>query len=691
MPVTLSHTHCANPQPIRGSPLHIAVRPIANGPSDVAVVSYGSHKNVFLRPLAIPSSTPSTHKRPANVQKWNDPTALTVYSDHTAQVSSVRVSPSGSYVASGDVSGRLRVWALDNEDRTIKLDIRPLAGRVFDVAWSMDNQRIAVVGEGGRGPSDRSAHVLLWDSGSSVGELSGHSKPVLSVDIRQVRPFRVATGSEDTFVNWFEGPPFKFVHSVRKFSKYVNCVRFSQDGSCAAAVSSDGHVLLLDGKTGFPIERQLVAPVGHPANAHHGGSVFGCAWHPSGKLLATCSADKTIRIWNTGFLSATASASGSAAEVQGVNGNEHDCVATVQMGSTIDDMLMGTVWLSSEVLGVVNLAGDICAVHFDISTVAGTPATAQVKGTPYRFQGHNSPITALSLYPTSEGTYILSAGSDSTVCLWTLGGQCISRAPRSKDAHTNAVVSFGVSGSSVVTAGMDDTIRLLDVDFTAESPCSFKAGASVSVTGTPVGLARSAQSPNICVVATSSSVVIVDGQTVVETIPAPFDPSCVAVTADDSYVVVGSKKDNGVRVYAVDAASGSWKLSVVGTFAGHRGPVTSVAVAPVRQEDGSFLVASGDGNREVCLWNVQSLQRAAEGWVHHTARVNNVAFSPDGKFVASGSLDRSFIIWGVESKTKICVVEKCHIDGVSGLMWASNSKIVTAGQDACIREWDVSV
>lgn len=60
--------------------------------------------------------------------------------------------------------------------------------------------------------------MFLWDSGSSVGEVSGHSKLINSVDIRQKRPYRLVTASDDTCGSFFEGPPFKF-----KFTLRVSC------------------------------------------------------------------------------------------------------------------------------------------------------------------------------------------------------------------------------------------------------------------------------------------------------------------------------------------------------------------------------------------------------------------------------------------------------------------------------------
>lgn len=61
--------------------------------------------------------------------------------------------------------------------------------------------------------SCRFGAVFLWDTGSQVGDVYGHSKIINSVDIKQKRPYRMVTGSDDTCVCFSEGPPFKFKNS----------------------------------------------------------------------------------------------------------------------------------------------------------------------------------------------------------------------------------------------------------------------------------------------------------------------------------------------------------------------------------------------------------------------------------------------------------------------------------------------
>lgn len=44
-------------------------------------------------------------------------------------------------------------------------------------------------------------------------------------------------------------------------------------------------------------------------------------------------------------------------------------------------------------------------------------------------------------------------------------------------------------------------------------------------------------------------------------------------------------------------------------------------------------------------------------WGFHTARVDCVAWSPDGKYVVSGSLDTNIIVWYMDDPQKHVIVK----------------------------------
>lgn len=71
----------------------------------------------------------------------------------------------------------------------------------------------------------------MSETGTSVGEISGQSKPINSVDFKPSRPFRIVTASEDNTLAVFEGPPFKF-----------KCTKQVQSWSSALSVLS-AHII----------------------------------------------------------------------------------------------------------------------------------------------------------------------------------------------------------------------------------------------------------------------------------------------------------------------------------------------------------------------------------------------------------------------------------------------------------------
>jgi WD40 repeat protein len=67
---------------------------------------------------------------------------------------------------------------------------------------------------------------------------------------------------------------------------------------------------------------------------------------------------------------------------------------------------------------------------------------------------------------------------------------------------------------------------------------------------------------------------------------------------------------------------------------GHEDGVSSVAFSP----DGK-IIASGSYDKTIILWNTESGKRRRKPLNGHTEAVTSLAFSPDGKIIASSSQD----------------------------------------------------
>ncbi|MEN6643793.1 MAG: HEAT repeat domain-containing protein [Armatimonadia bacterium] len=124
------------------------------------------------------------------------------------------------------------------------------------------------------------------------------------------------------------------------------------------------------------------------------------------------------------------------------------------------------------------------------------------------------------------------------------------------------------------------------------------------------------------------------------------------------------------------------------TLKGHTNWVSSVAFSP----DGKLL-ASGSKDASVKLWSLpeEKLQATLEG---HTDKVNSVAFSPDGKLLASGSgrfegADNTVKLWSMP-EGKLQATLEGHTYVVTSVAFSPDGKLLASGSwDNTVKLWSL--
>ncbi|XP_058266985.1 WD repeat-containing protein 1 [Hemibagrus wyckioides] len=572
-----------------------------------------------------------TNGKSVIIRNIENPAIADVYTEHPYQVIVAKYSPSGFYIASGDVSGKIRIWDTTQKEHLLKYEYQPFGGKVKDISWTEDSKRIAVVGEG----REKFGAVFLWDSGSSVGEIVGHSKIINTVDFKQTRPYRLVTGSDDNCTTFFEGPPFKFKCTISDHSRFVNCVRFSPDGNRYVSAGADGQIYIYDGKTA----EKLGSLGGEKA---HEGGIYAVSWSSDSTQLISASGDKTVKLWDV--------ASGTA-------------VTTFKLGADVLDQQLGCLWQKNHLLSI-SLSGYINYLD---------------KNNPNRpirtIKGHSKSIQCVTVHKDDGKNTIYSGSHDGHINYWD--AQSGENDALSGKGHTNSVLRLALDDSDrLVSCSMDDTVRFTDLKKKEYSASDL---AKMDTQPKSVSVGAGGLAVAVCI---EQVVLLKDKRKVFTLDNLDYQPEVGAIHPGGGTVAVGGA-DGKVYLYSIQGNT----LKDSGKVLDTNGPVTDVQYSG----DGAFLAVSNE-KKVIIVYTVADGYAVNNEFYGHHAKVVCLSWSPDNDHFASGGMDMMVYVWTISDPEKRIKIPDAHrLHHVSGLAWLDQRTLITTSHDACVKQWTLKI
>jgi WD40 repeat protein len=565
---------------------------------------------------------------------------------------SLTAHPAGRYLVVTSSDG-LQIWDLEARQMA-----RSLQGGLSLVAFDAHGQKMATLGselkegtwqpivavwdtsvllDGGRGevqplfrleelPGGVSGLALSPDGGTLV---TSGGQDYGDPDDRPLRLWDVATGQ-----------PLPLMGDLAQAPAYLKNLAFSPDGRFLAA-SDVSNILVWDVASGTA--RYVLGP--------HQSSVSALAFDADGQYLASGTVDGGVYVWSL-----------------------RDG-ALVNVPPRLTAEVLGLAFLPSAAAGggqvlVTATARDGVQV-LDLSRAELIAAAAP--------QGPTDGVTALAYSP--GGTLLAAASADETIWLWDASsGNPVQRlsAPRVEGSSWCACywsLAFSPDGSTLAAGSTDAAVRLWDVAtgnllHTWQAPASLVYGLSYSADGR--FLAAGDADGNLLIWDLAS------GLTALPMLRLDNPPTVLSISFSPDGKTLATGSGFGViRIW--DATSGG----LLGEM-----QASNNAVRAVFSPDGSLLAAGNSGfqpDYAIRLWDPATgeIVHTLEG---HTTDVRDLAFSPDGRTLASCDGDGFTKLWDVNAGRLLQTVEQgWSADAVA--FNVSGEQVATGGFDSLVRIW----